>query len=362
MTAAVPTVMVVGQFPPPVNGMAVVTRALADRLEAGWAPVRVDLAVDRSRGPSYHARRLARVVRAVATLVTARRRSRVLLLACDGGGGMAYTAALAGWARLLRYRTWIHHHSRAHLEGRHRGMGALVRIAGPAVHVVLCDAVARQCRHHYPRARSVVVLSLGSMGGAPSAARSEPPRSGGFVVGHLGNLSLAKGLVEVIETVRLLRERGVDGRLVLAGPLAGAEEHRIVARALEAEDWVEHRGIVEGTDKDRFFAGLDAFCFPSRYRHELFPLVVVEALMAGVPVVALRAGCLDQDLIGSGGVVVDGEGDFTPEAARVLDSWAMDADVLAGARKGAADAAARLHGEGDETLDALVQTMAEAAG
>ena len=38
------------------------------------------------------------------------------------------------------------------------------------------------------------------------------------LLGHLGNLSVEKGLPTVINCLRLLRQAGVDARLRLAGP------------------------------------------------------------------------------------------------------------------------------------------------
>lgn len=59
-------------------------------------------------------------------------------------------------------------------------------------------------------------------------------------------------------------------------------------------DSVEWVGPVSGGDKDAFYRSLDVFVFPSEYRFEAQPLVVLEALSYGVPCLVTDQGYMGE--------------------------------------------------------------------
>ncbi|MFY8195373.1 MAG: glycosyltransferase, partial [Novosphingobium sp.] len=121
-------------------------------------------------------------------------------------------------------------------------------------------------------------------------------------LGHLSNLSLEKGLDRFLScgfgpdgTAR------TDRRLVLAGAPSTPEATEALEKAaLVLGDTLETHGAVSGERKAAFFRDIDLFVFPSLYRHEAQPLVALEALAYGKPVIALGFGYL-AGLVGSTG-------------------------------------------------------------
>ena len=102
------------------------------------------------------------------------------------------------------------------------------------------------------------------------------------VIGALGRLHEQKGFDILLRAAAILRDRGVPFRLRIAGegPDRGLLEGLIAETGLQAQ--VELVGWV--SPPGPFLATLDLFAVPSRY--EPFGLVVIEAMAAGVPVVA----------------------------------------------------------------------------
>jgi glycosyltransferase involved in cell wall biosynthesis len=153
----------------------------------------------------------------------------------------------------------------------------------------------------------------------PGAARSRSSRA--FTVLYLGQLSASKGvddLIAAFESADL-----PDARLVLAGAwLTRGDEERI-RRALAATrariEWV---GPVDAEAKARTLGGADVLVLPVR-QPEGQPLVILEAMAAGLPVIATRRGAITD-------VVHDGvTGLLVPEAdpgalARALERLARD--------------------------------------
>lgn len=129
--------------------------------------------------------------------------------------------------------------------------------------------------------------------GVPDVPVEPLPRvRSGPVIGAVGRLSPEKGFDVAIRALRDVPE----ATLVIVGggsEQAGLEE---LAREVGVAERLELIGWSD--EPRRYLAGFDAFVLPSR--QEGFPLAVVEAMLAGVPVVAADVGSV-------GEAVVDGE-------------------------------------------------------
>lgn len=82
---------------------------------------------------------------------------------------------------------------------------------------------------------------------------------------------------------------------MIAGPYRDQACIALVTQAID-EGLAVNLGPVSAASKQDFFDGIDVFLFPSRYRNETEPLVVLEAMAQGVPVVASALGCIPEML------------------------------------------------------------------
>lgn len=117
---------------------------------------------------------------------------------------------------------------------------------------------------------------------------------------YLGTLMRSKGFADVLEAARLLLEEGVDARFTLAGPFGDATD-RELARPYQSSEWrgrIEFAGVVRGTEKAALLRGADVFVFPSDYPYEGQPLVILEAMAAGLPVVATEHAAIPEMVVG----------------------------------------------------------------
>jgi glycosyltransferase involved in cell wall biosynthesis len=107
-----------------------------------------------------------------------------------------------------------------------------------------------------------------------------------LVVLHVGRLHPQKGQDVLIEAVSRIRRRVPGLRLVLVGQ--GGLRGRLEGQALRAglADTVRFVGAV-GTVTP-YYALADIFVFPSRY--EAFGIALLEAMAAGLPIIASRTG------------------------------------------------------------------------
>jgi len=100
-------------------------------------------------------------------------------------------------------------------------------------------------------------------------------------LGFLGRLVHQKGLDVLLESILLLKVKGLNWNLKIGGSGPLLKELQQQARDMGIEKNVTFLGNV--SDRDRFFNEIDVFVLPSRY--EGFPLVLVEAGMYEMPVV-----------------------------------------------------------------------------
>jgi glycosyltransferase involved in cell wall biosynthesis len=125
------------------------------------------------------------------------------------------------------------------------------------------------------------------------------PREGSLLVA-VGNLYAVKDHATLLRALARLD----DAHLAIAGRGEEEEPLRALARDLDLADRLHLLGLRD--DVDRLLAAADVFVQPSR--SEGLPLALLEAMAAGLPVVATRVGGLPE-------AVVPGEcGELVPAA------------------------------------------------
>lgn len=330
-----PRILVAGHFPPPLHGMSLATSRFADELGRRAPVVRLATSGRRhGRSASHHLVRAGRTLVVAARVLAARRRDR-LYAGCDAGPGIVYVSAILAAARLRGLPRYLHHHSCSYVANRSLLMACLVRIAGPAtVHVFTCERQGDAFARRYPSAveRRTVPITFALDRPVPPVVARTGVGHAPWVLGHLGNLSMAKGVGRAIATLDSCLVEGIDATLHLAGPVVDAEAEPVIAEAQRrlGDRLVQH-GPLTGEAKRAFLEGLDVFLFPSRYHNESFGIVVAEAMACGVPVVAHVAGCLDATWVGAGGLVIDLDDDFVAPAARQVKRWVDQPEAYAAA-------------------------------
>ena len=165
-------------------------------------------------------------------------------------------------------------------------------------HVAVGEASARRMEDFYALGRGSVVSVPNCVPDVALPPRTARPAGAPLVVGSLGRLDAVKGYDLLLRA--LARLPGV--RAVVVGEGAA----RPALEALAGELGVADRVALPGWSDQPSAAlpGFDVFCLPSR--SEGFPLSIVEAMLAELPVVATRVGSV-AELVADGrtGVVVE---------------------------------------------------------
>ncbi|CDQ46943.1 group 1 glycosyl transferase [Mycolicibacterium neoaurum] len=345
-------ISVIGPLPPPVHGQSAVTYRVVSRLKRRSSSVRI---ANTSQGTSWGLTKIiVKLGRALAAMWALRMSDDVVYIAVNAGQGMWLTVVHATLARAGGARVVLHHHSYSYVRARKFRMVALARAAGPrACHIVLSRTMARDLRLVTPEA--VETLVVGNAALVDQELLELPLKSPGPVVlGHMSNLCIEKGLSEVVDLAISLKRSGHICRLIVGGPVVDDKSRQHLTRAAaELESFFEYRGELHGEAKSMFFSEVTHFVFPSRYVHEAAPLVLYEALAAGVVCVATPQGSIAEQLASSPSFVASQVESFGDEALTFMKTAEVGRRTSYDSRKAYLDALQVAEGQ----LEDLVQLM-----
>jgi glycosyltransferase involved in cell wall biosynthesis len=350
-------ILMIGPFPPPLTGAALMMEGIAQKFRRAVRVETVNVSsVNLDRNWRYHLTRLKRMCLAFGLIIGHAREFNAVYISLSGGLGQVYDLALVAAARMFGYTLSIHHHSFSYIDRRSPVFALITRIAGNrALHICLCTAMAAKLKATYGGVARTVTLSNAAMMGGP-VQRQSPDRDA-IVLGHMSNLMLEKGIDTAFDVFRRCRSAGLSVHLVIAGPMLNADIRQMIDSACaEFGAAFEYRGAVHGKDKERFFQDIDIFLFPTRYRNEAQPLVVLESLAAGVPVIASARGCIGE-AIGGAGLAVGENDDFIAQALAMLSEYAKSPDALRRASRHATEQAAAHFAQSSKDLQEIMQQL-----
>jgi glycosyltransferase involved in cell wall biosynthesis len=166
-----------------------------------------------------------------------------------------------------------------------------------------------------------VVIPLSVM--LPEFIPARQKASNGLRLLFLSRIHPKKGLPVLIETLSILRGRGIAVSLTVAGD--GSTEYvreiKNLVKTFALDDIVDFAGFVEGESKSCMFREADLFVLPSH--QENFGIAVVEAMASGLPVIVSDQVALADEIVENGAgtaVPVDMPEVLADEISAFLDS------------------------------------------
>ncbi|MFH0757183.1 MAG: glycosyltransferase [Bacteroidota bacterium] len=134
----------------------------------------------------------------------------------------------------------------------------------------------------------------------------QPRKTDPFTFFWAGRLEHVKGLDLFLEAIRMVAEKtGVPFRVRLAGKGSLRGELEQQAADLGLADWVDFLGRISRDAMQKEMQEANCFVLPTRY--EAFGAVLIEAMAAGLPVIATRSGGPDTIVTKENGILVDTE-------------------------------------------------------
>jgi glycosyltransferase involved in cell wall biosynthesis len=113
----------------------------------------------------------------------------------------------------------------------------------------------------------------------------------------VSNFMPEKGLFELLDAFQILKESYTNITLSLVGPFYKNTEKQIKKYFdlnNKFNNDIQYHGALFGDEKRKILGRSDIFVFPSWFKEECFPLVILEAMAAGLPVVTTDVGVIKE--------------------------------------------------------------------
>jgi glycosyltransferase involved in cell wall biosynthesis len=186
-------------------------------------------------------------------------------------------------------------------------------------------------------------IDLAGHDGLPKQDSGDP-----FTIGYFARICPEKGLHQLVDAFRLVRQAWPRARLFAAGYLGARDRayfDEISKSAADLGDAFQYRGSPAGhAEKVEFLKSLDVLSVPTVYR-EPKGLYVLEALANGVPVVQPRHGAFPEMLEATGGGLLVNPLDPVDLARGLIETLSSPRQRFDLAQRGHAGVRARFNAE-----------------
>ncbi len=111
----------------------------------------------------------------------------------------------------------------------------------------------------------------------------------------LSNIVKTKGVLVFLEALSLLKKKKLPFKAQLVGGISASVPEKLLYKKIRTnnlENDVKYLGALYGEDKDRVLISSDIFVFPT-YK-DAFPLVILEAMQVGLPIVSTFEGAIPE--------------------------------------------------------------------
>ena len=136
--------------------------------------------------------------------------------------------------------------------------------------------------------------------------------TGATKIAYIGNLFESKGILNFLRSAIIISSSCPEARFIVAGTWGADKEkvnreaERIIAEG-RLEDKIKFLGSVTGDELKDFYMSTDVLIFPSMYLYEGCPLIIIDALGFGIPVISSKGIGAIPEMISDGidGFLID---------------------------------------------------------
>lgn len=309
-----PRVLFVASFPPPVHGSSLMSQYILDSkvINGAFDCDCVNLSTSRKMDEigkqdiSKLWRLVSALIREFWLLTTHHYDLCYLAITCHGIGFLK-DAPFVLLCKLFGRKIVIHQHNKGMANDADRWpyRWLLPLVYNNTKVILLSSRLYADIEKVVPRQNVIICPN-----GIPDADYIYEERNNGVTkILFLSNLIESKGVLVLLDALKLLKDKGLQ----FICDIVGGETREINAKRFFDEvnnrglnGMVSYHGKQYGKDKEAFLRNADILAFPTFYQNECFPLVLLEAMQYGLPIVTTdEGGILDMVEDGVNGLICE---------------------------------------------------------
>jgi len=157
--------------------------------------------------------------------------------------------------------------------------------------ILLSDLLYQDIKSFVPESK-VSICPNGTEDAFPDFKPRFNPNKSKIKIVFLSNLIESKGVFVLLDACSLLQQKNIDFECDFIGAEGDVTishfDNKVIQHQLNSK--VHFLGKKYGKEKNEILKNSDIFAFPSYYSNECFPLVLLEAMSAGLPVISTFEG------------------------------------------------------------------------
>jgi glycosyltransferase involved in cell wall biosynthesis len=298
-------ILVIGQLPPPIHGSNIMTELLIDSLKninKKVVLVQKNFSSTQEEIGKFRIKKIYEAVALVMRMVTAiifKKPDLCILFNAVRSPAMYADVILVIFLKLFNIKTMLYIHGNG-LTTNKKNHGLINRLAVKIMlslskgAFVLGDTMIGDINAYMPES-NIFVLPNAIKGNCLD--KDKKYNNTKLRVLFLSNLVPEKGPMIFLETAKLIKENNINAMFILAGEARNSDFDREIKNYLNENDLFDTvilPGKVVGNNKEELFLNSDLFVFPTYFEKEVAPLVILEAMKYGLPIIASDKGCISE--------------------------------------------------------------------
>ncbi|MEX2364643.1 MAG: glycosyltransferase family 4 protein, partial [Balneolaceae bacterium] len=288
-------VLIIGQIPPPYHGQSVMIKKIleAEHSEISMNFIRMDYSTEIDKVGKFDLRKITKLFQLIykAKALIKKQNIDAIYYPPAGTGLIPITRDIITllFLRNKEIKLIFHFHA--------MGLKSVYQKAKPILkffmnkaylYPELCICISEfnkeEIQFLYPK--KVAVVNYGS-GLVP--LESIKKNNENVTILFTGNIILSKGILILLNVAEKLHAKGYKIKINFMGGMTSQDiEKQVLNHVSVKKNIANFIGVQTGKKKMKTFQEADIFCFPTFYENENFPVVIIEAMQAGLPIISSR--------------------------------------------------------------------------
>lgn len=278
----------IAALPEPINGQSTANKKIYEELSKKQSIRLIDTSPRISqKNFKYHANRIFSHAIALKNIFFSSKIDKIYTV-YESGLGANYNKIIFFAAALKGGNIILHHHTSEHTVKKSEKFASLIKNK-KILHVFLSRAMKEDFTLNYGENNSIILNNASLIAGSKNSPRKIKGTT--ITIGYISNITIEKGSKNILALIEELIKEGINFKFIVAGPILDTGSQDIIKKCqFICKEKFSYIGKVSGESKNNFFSSIDVLVFPSEYKYEAQPLVILEAISMGIPVFTSKIG------------------------------------------------------------------------